>query len=209
MISATTDQHVEFVDTVFEGIASCERSGKRPLLHTVDDMVEFVLGVQMAFFRQENIPLNSQVSKSVLNVFRESIRDVVGSRLNQSLETFLINTQTEKESLLYDCFLESLDRDEDEHLDSHNNIREEVRLLREIKDILDELGMLLTLVEEQEIIWKQVFPDSIPCTPFFNDCLPHSVRFNLDEMIADAKLVLALVGDLFTFCYIYSTDIQL
>lgn len=92
MITATTDQHVEFVDTVFEGIASCERSGRRPLLHTVDDMVEFVLGVQMAFFRQENIPLNSQVSKSVLNVFRESIRDVVGSRLNQSLETFLINT---------------------------------------------------------------------------------------------------------------------
>lgn len=77
IITATTDQHTEFVDTVFENIATYERTGKRQLLHTVDDMVGFILGIQITFFRQETIPLNSQVSKSVLNVFRESIRDVV------------------------------------------------------------------------------------------------------------------------------------
>lgn len=92
--------------------------------------------------------------------------------------------------------MESLNRDEDERLDSHNNIREEVRLLREIKDIRDELGILVTLVEEQQMVWKQAFPpDSLP-SHFIDDCTPISVREDLDEMISDANLVLDSVSNL-------------
>lgn len=86
IITATTDQYNAFADTVFETIAWRERSGKRLLPKSVDDMVKLVLGMQTAYFAQENIPLNSTDSKtpkkfkSVLNVFRESIRDVVSLR---------------------------------------------------------------------------------------------------------------------------------
>jgi hypothetical protein len=83
IITATTDQYSAFADTVFETIAWRESSGKRLLPKSVDDMVKLVLGMQTTYFAQENIPLNSTDSKnpkkfkSVLNVFRESIRDVV------------------------------------------------------------------------------------------------------------------------------------
>ncbi|GAM34127.1 ankyrin-related portein [Talaromyces pinophilus] len=197
IITATTDQYSAFADTVFETIAWRESSGKRLLPKSVDDMVKLVLGMQTTYFPQENIPLNSTDSKnpkkfkSVLNVFRESIRDVA-----------------EKESELYDDFLKALDRDkrlnssktpdhnEDKRLDSYNNIEDEVRLLREIKDIRDELGILVTLVDEQKMVWKQFFQTDSPKSSFLDDGSPESVREDLIKMISDANLVVESINSL-------------
>lgn len=120
--------------------------------------------------------------------------------------------KAEKESELYDGFLKSLDRDkrlnssetpdrnEDEWLDSYNNIEDEVRLLREIKDIRDELGILVTLVDEQKIVWKQFFQTDSPKSSFLDDCTPESVREDLIKMISDANLVVESVSPVI---YIY------
>ncbi|KUL88913.1 hypothetical protein ZTR_03483 [Talaromyces verruculosus] len=197
ILTATTDQYSAFADTIFENIAWRESSGKRLLPKSVDDMVKLVLGMQTTYFAQENIPLNSTDSKnpkkfkSVLNVFRESIRDVA-----------------EKESELYDGFLKSLDHDkrlnsseisdrnEAKRLDSYNNIEDEVRLLREIKDIRDELSILLTLVYEQKMVWKQFLHTDSPKSSFLDDCSPESVREDLVKMISDANLVVESINSL-------------
>lgn len=86
---------------------------------------------------------------------------------------------------------ETPDRNEDKRLDSYNNIEDEVRLLREIKDIRDELGILVALVDEQKMIWKQVFKNSV-----LDDCTPESVREDLIRMISDANLVVESVRTL-------------
>lgn len=39
----------------------------------------------------------------------------------------------------------------------YNNITPETKLLREIKDIVDELNMLKSLAENQERVWKQMW----------------------------------------------------
>jgi hypothetical protein len=113
--------------------------------------------------------------------------------------------QAEKESELYDDFLKALDRDkrlnssktpdhnEDKRLDSYNNIEDEVRLLREIKDIRDELGILVTLVDEQKMVWKQFFQTDSPKSSFLDDGSPESVREDLIKMISDANLVVESV----------------
>lgn len=121
--------------------------------------------------------------------------------------------QAEKESELYDGFLKSLDRDkrvnssetpdrnEENWLDSYNNIEDEVRLLREIKDIRDELGILVTLVDEQKMVWKQFFKTENPKSSFLDDCTPESVREDLVKMISDANLVVESVrSPLYLYC---------
>lgn len=122
--------------------------------------------------------------------------------------------QAEKESELYDGFLKSLDRDkrvnssetpdrnEENWLDSYNNIEDEVRLLREIKDIRDELGILVTLVDEQKMVWKQFFKtEKNPKSSFLDDCTPESVREDLVKMISDANLVIESVRfPLYLYC---------
>lgn len=120
--------------------------------------------------------------------------------------------QAEKESELYNGFLKSLDHDkrlnssktsdrnEDIRLDSYNNIEDEVRLLREIKDIRDELGILVTLVYEQKMVWKQFLQTDSPKSSFLDDCSPESVREDLVKMISDANSVVESVSSL---VYIY------
>ena len=74
-----------------------------------------------------------------------------------------------------------------------NSIYKETRLLREIKDICDELNILKTLVEAQDTVWKQAFGieklENGPHFEYEHSRTPASVRIKLEYMIHDAQEV--------------------
>jgi Mg2+ and Co2+ transporter CorA len=71
----------------------------------------------------------------------------------------------------------------------YDNISEETELLREVKDISDELNMLKNLSEDQEDVWKQVWKDRKNQDATFTYDSPSEIKAEIEEMIKDAEFV--------------------
>lgn len=72
----------------------------------------------------------------------------------------------------------------------------EVELLREIKDINDELNILKLLAEDQERVWQQVFDGGNGAR---RDIIPTVVKVEIAEMIHEANQVQESVDKLLDF----------
>jgi Mg2+ and Co2+ transporter CorA len=71
----------------------------------------------------------------------------------------------------------------------YDNISEETELLREVKDISDELNMLKNLAEDQEDVWKQVWKDEHKPDSGFTHEIPSDIKGEIEEMIKEADFV--------------------
>ncbi|PTU24414.1 hypothetical protein P175DRAFT_034708 [Aspergillus ochraceoroseus IBT 24754] len=168
------NQSTGFVDIVFENMAFRENNGTFQRPKSVESMMEFMLGIQTELFIKD---LNHIDSKSALDVFREHIRDMANG-----------------ESGLYTDFVQSL-KDEKSSANGnspatqYHNILQEAELLREIKDIRDELNILIALAVDQETVWKQLFQLEDLDNRQFHACTPSLIKEDLEDMASEAKTV--------------------
>lgn len=71
----------------------------------------------------------------------------------------------------------------------YGDISGETKLLREVKDICDELQMLKVLAEDQEDVWKQIWKDGYNPDATFTYETPSEIRAEIKEMIKNAGFV--------------------
>ena len=69
-------------------------------------------------------------------------------------------------------------------------ISRETELLHQIRDIRDELRMLRSLAEQQEVVWKQAFEteELKDCFYYHHPCTPTDIKGDLDKMIMEAEV---------------------
>jgi hypothetical protein len=73
--------------------------------------------------------------------------------------------------------------------DQFDLIREAITHLVSIKDILDELGILKSLVKDQKKVWHDAFSEYTIEEEYMNSREPSEILEALDEMVADATRV--------------------
>ncbi|CAG9997131.1 unnamed protein product [Clonostachys byssicola] len=176
-----------------------EKKGSFERPKSVKAMMELILGVATGFFVRKLVPLPGNpngVFKTPLEVFRESLRDVA-----------------DREILLYQDFLRELKGEtnyrqkEDQSPTTHvirdmpsnplststepYSISPEADLLYIIRDIRDELNMLKSLADDQELVWKQAFENHElrGCFEYYQPCTPIDVKKNLEDMLVEVETI--------------------
>ncbi|KGO38351.1 hypothetical protein PEXP_100890 [Penicillium expansum] len=71
----------------------------------------------------------------------------------------------------------------------YGDITSETELLREVKDICNELNMLKYLALDQESVWKRIWKDGCNQDPTFNHNTPSEVKKEITEMVKEAEFV--------------------
>lgn len=71
------------------------------------------------------------------------------------------------------------------------SISPEAKVLDTIRDIRDELHMLKSLVEDQELVWRQAFKDreAEEFFQYYQPCTPEDVRKDLDDMLNEVETI--------------------
>ncbi|KAJ3529040.1 hypothetical protein NM208_g9933 [Fusarium decemcellulare] len=187
------------LQTVLDNMIYGEKKGTFERPTSVHSMMELILGVATGFFARKFVPLSnnpSGVFKTPLEVFRESLRHAA-----------------DKEIFLYQTFLRELNgrnqrrQREDEFPTTHtiknitshpygsqsdpDSISPEAEVLDTIRDIRDELHMLKSLVEDQEVVWKQAFDNHElkDCFQYYQPCTPIDVKKDLDDMLVEVEMI--------------------
>ncbi|KAI3317893.1 hypothetical protein HD806DRAFT_526705 [Xylariaceae sp. AK1471] len=156
---------------------------------TVQSVKELILGVAVGSFIEKSIQAE-RLMKGPIEIFRESIRRV-----------------TDEETRLFDKFLDGLNyevkepamlRGDKSWLNSsegtaaqnrHHIISSETKLLQRTRDIYDEIQILRSLAEDQDIVWKQVFSPSRSRDRFeqYHACTPADVKKDLNEILSGVE----------------------
>ncbi|CAG8235818.1 unnamed protein product [Penicillium salamii] len=162
---------------------------------SMDTMIEVVLGLATGLFMKRIISTEKRLAedkpdmKSALEVFRESIRSVVNAETNL-FRDFMNSLENEKKNPPERYHKGWID---DMPENPYHIISEEARLLDEIKDIHDELNMLRTLAESQQLVWQQAFQskdlDSFTHFQFHDTCTPNMILRDIQDMITEAEMV--------------------
>ncbi|KAI5917326.1 hypothetical protein F4810DRAFT_696975 [Camillea tinctor] len=161
IITATTEDSSQesvqnLLQKTLENISYGDARSRFERPTSVQSVMELVLGVATRSFMEKSIIIPSsehQMKKSPIEVFRESLRDVVDG-----------------ESQLFQHFLDGLrgqtsgpdPSGERTRQDSSKIIIHETELLNQTRDIRDELHILKSLAEDQDVAWKQAFPSRDP-----------------------------------------------
>ncbi|KAJ6004574.1 hypothetical protein N7540_012943 [Penicillium herquei] len=156
---------------------------------TVGAVMELMLGVATGFFMQKCVKVTQGMRKAPMEVFRESIREVADEETHTFGE-FLndLRGQTEKRKISRDQSSGASSIRETPQ-NPYHIISNETELLDKIRDIRDELHMLRSLAEDQEVVWKQAFETSElrNCFQYNHPCTPTEVKRSLDDMNLEAE----------------------
>ncbi|KAF5000342.1 hypothetical protein FGRMN_1810 [Fusarium graminum] len=183
------------LQTVLDSMIYGEKRGTFERPTTVHSMMNSILGVATGFFARKFVPLPDRLFKTPLEVFRESLRHAA-----------------DEEIFLYQRFLRELNgqkgRDsQDASLSNHlikdmpsnplsfasdpYSISPEAKVLDKIRDIRDELHMLRSLAEDQELVWRQAFEDQElkDSRQYYQPCTPADVKKDLDDMLGEVETI--------------------
>ncbi|TGO54999.1 hypothetical protein BCON_0098g00210 [Botryotinia convoluta] len=157
---------------------------------SVDSLMELLLGVASGLFIKRFVPVSEQIYKGPIEIFRESIRDVA-EKESSLFQEFLQGLQEanprepeQKQGQPSNAKSDSKSPDGPMPLNRYHVISSETELLDMIRDIRDELHMLRSLAEDQEIVWKQAFASSD--LMHFKAYTPTNVKKDLDDMLSEA-----------------------
>ncbi|GAW19402.1 hypothetical protein ANO14919_088880 [Xylariales sp. No.14919] len=174
----TTLRHILYnKDRVFEGAVS------------VEYIMEVILGAATRLFTQKSIVLPDTTLRGPIEVFRESIRDVANHQTSLFME-FLKRLQQEPggQGQAPNDELDSKAQGKSVHSNPHHVISAEMTVLESIRDIRDELNILKSLAEDQEVVWKQAFASIYPEKESqFGLHTPAEVKRDLDAMLLEAR----------------------
>ncbi|KAK4910264.1 hypothetical protein LTR66_017444, partial [Elasticomyces elasticus] len=193
---ASSDQHNDVLSAgIREFVMSNQSKSPSERVSGVESMVEVILGVATGLFLARNISTarmstaNEREKKSVLEIFRESIR-IIADAESQLFEEFLAELNKE-ETKPQDKGHSLLTLDMAEN--PYHVVSKEAKLLNDIKDIHDELNMLRTLAESQQHVWEQLYQtkklESFPHFHFIETCTPNMVLRDIQNMMTEAEMV--------------------
>ncbi|KAG2421548.1 hypothetical protein HFD88_005523 [Aspergillus terreus] len=139
---------------------------------------------------------NSTVSaESVVEVIARAAVGLLNEKLVPVIDTKVSPLEAFRASIGYvrsseaDLFREFELSLKDEQLHANHNISRETMLLREVKDICDELNILKTLAEDQENVWQQAWTVVGGKETVFSTNTPSDNRKMILAMIHDATTV--------------------
>ncbi|KAL3605288.1 hypothetical protein FPOAC2_00231 [Fusarium poae] len=183
-----------FHDAVLDRMMNGEGGTRISMPTTVHSVMELMLGAATNAIMSDSVPTMGK-KITPIDVFRESIKDVVN-----------------EEAELFQRFLQELNQDNNDQTrqqqkpwsskkipgSSNHIIDLEAKLLREVRDIRDELGMLKALSEHQETVWKQAFEteELRACFQYYHPCTPTDVKGDLDTMVAETDRVIDSLNSL-------------
>ncbi|KAI1094906.1 hypothetical protein F5B19DRAFT_443936 [Rostrohypoxylon terebratum] len=188
IITATTDDPTSqstqnMLQTTLQNVLYGEARSRFEHATSVQSVMRLVVGAATGSFMENSVlsqvSETSSTKKGPINIFRESIRNVV-----------------DDETSLFRDFLAGLKNKKGEHRGQHNRwsnryhvISAETELLDQTRDIRDELNILKSLAEDQDTVWRQAFSDD-DLTEHLLDhdsCTPTDVKRNLNEMLLEAE----------------------
>ncbi|GIJ90580.1 hypothetical protein Asppvi_009539 [Aspergillus pseudoviridinutans] len=174
---------------VLNDITYGESRGRSERPTSVNAVMQLVLGAATGFFIEKCVQLADGTFKGPLEVFRESIRDVA-NRETELFQNFLkdLKQEIEKRKARNERISSRSGRPSIRELPNnpHYIISEETELLDQIRDINDELHMLRSLAEDQEIVWNQAFLGMETQGRF--SCTPTEIARDLDGIILEAEM---------------------
>ncbi|GES65479.1 hypothetical protein ATETN484_0012038400 [Aspergillus terreus] len=139
---------------------------------------------------------NSTISaESVVEVIARAAVGLLNEKLVPVIDTKVSPLEAFRASIGYvrsseaDLFREFELSLKDEQLHANHNISRETMLLREVKDICDELNILKTLAEDQENVWQQAWTVVGDKKTVFSTNTPSDNRKMILAMIHDATTV--------------------
>ncbi|KAI0595650.1 hypothetical protein F4775DRAFT_568507 [Biscogniauxia sp. FL1348] len=161
---------------------------------SVQSVMELVLRVATGSFMEKSIPMiaagsKKQIKKAPIEIFRESIRDVA-----------------DDETRLFRHFLAGLRHEASQAKSQTGPTREnryhiissETELLDQIRDIRDELHILKSLADDQDVVWKQAFPPrhSGNQLQYYRSHTPIDVKKDIEELLVEAETITNYINTL-------------
>ncbi|KAJ5902932.1 hypothetical protein N7495_003460 [Penicillium taxi] len=121
---------------------------------------------------------------------RASVRLNEGQRAQEHHEEEIEKgEQTKSSKIKKSQKVSKVDKEQEELENPYGDIKVETKLLREVKDIIDELNMLKNLTEDQERVWRQIWKDGENPIPLFTYETPTEIKEDIIEMINEAEYV--------------------
>ncbi|KAM0282095.1 hypothetical protein ACHAO9_010416 [Fusarium lateritium] len=187
------------LQTVLDSIIYGEKRGTFEHPTSAHSMMDLILGVATGFFAKKFVPLPDnpgRIFKTPLEVFRESLRHAADEEIFL-YQTFLreLNGQKRRDMWQDESPSNHVIKDMPSHpLSSSSDpysISPEAKVLDTIRDIRDELHMLKSLAEDQELVWKQAFKDSAleDSFQYYQLCAPEDVKKDLDDMLMEVETI--------------------
>ncbi|KAJ5882526.1 ankyrin [Penicillium soppii] len=174
IITSTTEDIDKDETSFLQLVVSAFRAQKNISSVSVEFMKDLILRTATGLFYKKEIDVLGK-RKSPLDVYREAIltvgeyTDVANHSEDERFEDEFERRMITK--------------------NPYDNISEETELLREVKDISDELNMLKNLAEDQEDVWKQVWKDEHKPDSGFTHEIPSDIKGEIEEMIKEADFV--------------------
>ncbi|PYH88778.1 hypothetical protein BO71DRAFT_467058 [Aspergillus ellipticus CBS 707.79] len=187
IISTTSNSPSQSENLIFDKISRIVQSSTIYRPESVESMLSMLMGITAGLFVERNV-LEQLPSKTILDVFRESIQDKANEETKElkKFRTSLNKSSKSSKKL--------------ESANPYEDIGAQADLLHEIKDICDELNILKALTEVQETVWKQVFKtenlDRFALNHAQLQHTPTARRQEIEEMLVEAKMTLESVQNL-------------
>ncbi|KFY00766.1 hypothetical protein V490_01213 [Pseudogymnoascus sp. VKM F-3557] len=184
-----------------------------------EQLLQLIVSSATGVIEQQKVILPEKgLLLSVLDIFENAIGDIEDKEINlfQKFEKTLLDTKKPDDKKDREKEVNKIK--ETDHEDQFDLIREAITHLVSIKDILDELSILKSLVKDQKNVWhdaflnhttdakslvkdeKKVWRDSFSeytiQEEYMNSREPSEILETLDEMIADATRVERSINDL-------------
>ncbi|TGO21309.1 hypothetical protein BPAE_0227g00100 [Botrytis paeoniae] len=157
-----------FLQNALDNILHGETKSQFERARTVDSLMELLLGVAPGLFIK-------RFAEKEFSLFQEFL---------QGLQEASPREPEQKQGQRSNAKSDSKSPDGPMPLNRYHVISSETELLNMIRDIRDELHMLRSLAEDQEIVWKQAFASSD--LMHFKAYTPTNVKKDLDDMLSEA-----------------------
>ncbi|KAI9648346.1 hypothetical protein NHQ30_002979 [Ciborinia camelliae] len=173
------------LQTALRNILYGEAKGRFERATSVHSVMELILSVATGFFVEKSVAVPNQNPKGPIEIFRESIRDVADQETSL-FRDFLGGLREAEKQKGHLPSEDSSSKSSDKPTSSnrYHVISSETELLDTIRDLRDELHILRSLAEDQEIVWKQAFTSNDLMN--FESYTPTDAKKELDDMLSEA-----------------------
>ncbi|KAJ5972814.1 uncharacterized protein N7479_002732 [Penicillium vulpinum] len=216
VITSTTQEMDETESSFLQRVLNDLRTQKKNSSVSVENIQELILSTATSLFNKKDVEVLGN-KKSPLSVYRAAILNVRDKEAHlfdlfqksldgpatdnegQANATKLLvenkgpgeNQNVKQETGLIGRLFKNKHRPW-KRRDTYNpygDIAGETELLREVKDICDELNMLKSLALDQENVWKQIWRDGSNPDATFTYDTPSEVKKEITEMVKEAEFV--------------------
>ncbi|KAI0095585.1 hypothetical protein F4814DRAFT_457575 [Daldinia grandis] len=210
IISATTEDsgHTKnLFQNIQNNILYGETRSRFERATSVQSIMELFVGAASGFFMEKFIScpgqdMGQRINKGPIEIFRESIRKVADDE-TRLFRDFLQGLRNEARGRGGPAGKESQSDSRAQQISQnrYHVISPETELLEIIRDIRDELHILRSLAEDQDVVWKQAFAsgdhtDHPGQFQYYHSCTPTDVKKSLDDMLLEAEKTTDYINDL-------------